>query len=189
MEWSFDSPGGAVTVRREGNQAICQAIRASEGSGFYKAWLYGEEKRFLLGTLIPEGGALRLRRAVPVVQLERRGVWPPAGAEILPAVPAGENRPPAGWSWVDCPGRLLRDPPAEAAGQKLVRALLRREEEGFELAFPFNPTVPFPLEPLFCLGRLERLDRVWHVLFSFSARGCPEFPHSGGIFGKTKEES
>lgn len=75
MEWSFDSPGGAVTVRREGDQAICQAIRASDGSGFYKAWLHGAGKRFLLGTLIPEGGALRLRRALPVAQLERRGLF------------------------------------------------------------------------------------------------------------------
>ena len=189
MEWSFDSPGGAVTVRREENQAICQAIRASDGGGFYKAWLYGEGKRFLLGTLIPEGGALRLRRTLPIVQLERRGVWPPVGAEILPAALTGGNRPPAGWSWVDCPGRLLRDPAAEAAGRNLARALLRRGEEGFELAFPFDPSAPFPLEPLFCLGRLKRLDRGWHVLFSFSARGCPEFSHSGGIFGETKRES
>lgn len=189
MEWSFESPGGAVTVRREGNQAICQAIRASDGGGFYKAWLYGDEKRFLLGTLIPEGGALRLRRSVPVLQLERRGVWPPAGAEILPAAPAGDNRPPMGWSWVDCPGRLLRDPPAEAAGRKLARALLRRGMEGFELAFPFDPAAPFPLAPLFCLGRLERLDRSWHVIFSFSARGCPEFPHRSGLFGETMGES
>lgn len=189
MEWSFDSPGGAVTVRREGDQAICQAIRASGGSGFYKAWLHGEGKRFLLGTLIPEGGALRLRRALPVAQLERRGVWPPVGAEILPAEPAGENRPPAGWNWVDCPGRLMRDPVAAAAGRRLTRALLRRGEEGFELAFPLDPAAPFPLEPLFCLCRLERIERAWYLLFSFSARGCPELPHSGGIFGETKRES
>ncbi|MEA4955975.1 MAG: hypothetical protein VB096_10785 [Pseudoflavonifractor sp.] len=189
MEWSFDSPGGAVTVRREGDQAICQAIRASDGGGLYKAWLHGEEKRVLLGTLIPEGGALRLRRALPIAQLERRGVWPPVGAEILPTEPAGEIRPPVGWSWVDCPGRLMRDPAAAVAGRKLTRALLRRYENGFELAFPFNPAESFPLAPLFCLGRLERLDRVWHILFSFSSRGCPELPHSGGTFGETKRES
>lgn len=189
MEWSFDSPAGAVAVRREGDQAICQAIRASDGGGLYKAWLYGEEKRVLLGTLIPEGGALRLRRALPIAQLERRGVWPPVGAEILPAEPPGEVRPPAGWSWVDCPARLIRDPLAARAGRKLLRALLRRGKEGFELALPFDPAVPFPLEPLFCLSRLERLDRVWYILFSFSSRGCPELPHIGGTIGETMRET
>ena len=85
MDWSFEGPNGAVTVRREGEKAVCQAIRAADSGGLYKAWLRGAGGRILLGTLIPDGGALRLRRVMDIPALERQGAWPPEGAEILMA--------------------------------------------------------------------------------------------------------
>ena len=83
MEWSFEGRGGAVTVRQEGDRAVCQAIRAADGGGLYKAWLLGGGERVLRGTLIPEGGALRLRRVMEVEALKRQGVWPPEGGEVV----------------------------------------------------------------------------------------------------------
>ena len=72
MEWSFDDPNGAVTVCQEGERAICRAICPDDRGGLWKAWLLGEGGKALLGTLIPEGGAMRLRRSIDVAQLERQ---------------------------------------------------------------------------------------------------------------------
>lgn len=184
MEWSFEGPDGAVTIRQEGDRAICQAIRTADNRGLYKAWLLGTEKRTLLGTLIPEGGALRLRRVMDVRALERQGVWPPAGAEIAVAYSfASDPPPPPEWCWTDCPRRLLEDPILSRCIQDKKRALLNRDIEGFFLAFPWSCHENFPIPPLFCLAQLQILSGKWYVVFRFSRQGRPELPHnisSGG---------
>lgn len=81
------------------------------------------------------------------------------------------RKAPGGWSWVNCPGRLL----AEETLQRLLRevdwALVKRDGEGFFLAFPHQPEGPFPLPPLFCLARTERLEGRLYQVFRFSRRG------------------
>ncbi len=187
MEWSFDSPNGAVTVRQEGPRVICQAIRSADSSGLYKAWLRGEGGRVLLGTLIPEGGALRLRRTLEVSQLERQGVWPPVGANIDMAYAfAAEAEAPPDWCWTDCPNRLLGDKMLSRCLWGVNRALLKRDLEGFFLALPYSPHAPFPIPPLFCLSRLERLSDKWYVLFRFSRQGCPEVLHNSSRGGENR---
>ena len=74
-------PDGMVRIREEGLQAVISARAADDGAGLYKLHLLGKGDSLLLGTLIPENGALCLRRTIPVDQLRRRGLWPPAGAE------------------------------------------------------------------------------------------------------------
>ncbi len=173
MEWSFDGPNGVVTVRQEGDQALCRAIRPDQRNGLWKAWLLGMNGRILLGTLIPEGGALRLRRTVTVEQLERQGVWPPTGAELVQLNAPPPDPPPIGWCWTDCPSRLMGEPGLHLSLQQTQRALLRREETGFQLGLPFGPKLPFPIPSLFCLSRIEYLDGTPYALFRFSRRGCP----------------
>lgn len=56
VDWTFEMQFGVVTVRQEGEQALCQAMGPLEGYGLYKAWLRGAGGKVLLGTLIPEGG-------------------------------------------------------------------------------------------------------------------------------------
>lgn len=178
MEWSFDSPNGAVTVRQEGNKAVCQAIRTADSGGLYKAWLQGPEGRALLGTLIPEGGALRLRRVIEVTALERQGAWPPAGAEVALAYSfAPEPSPPPNWCWTDCPRRLLEDPMLSRCLHGVKRGLLKRDMEGFFLAFPWSRHEPFPIPPLFCLSRLELMPGGRYAVFRFSRQGRPEPLH------------
>ncbi len=188
VDWSFEGANGAVTVRQEGGTAICQAL-APSGGALRKAWLLGTSGRALLGTLIPEGGGLRLRRRIPVEQLRRQGAWPPTGAEIGAVRPpgGGENAPP-GWHGVDCPGQLMGDPLLAQALQGVEKALLKRDEEGFLLAFPYGGERPFPIPPLFCLSWLERLGGRWYVLFRFSRRGCPELAHNFQNLGEATSE-
>lgn len=187
MEWSFECPNGGVTVRQEGERAVCQAIGRPDGGGLYKAWLRGEEGRALLGTLIPEGGALRLRRSVPIAQLKERGAWPPAGAEIVMAYAFAPETPPSpDWRWTDCPCRLFEDKELSGALRGLDRALIRREVESFFLAVPYAASCPFPIPSLFCLSRVERMGGRPYVVFRFSRQGKPELPHIPAAPGETE---
>ena len=188
MEWSFDGPSWAVTVRREGDKAVCQAIRAADSGGLYKAWLQGTGERAFLGTLIPEGGTLRLRRVIEIAALERQGVWPPVGAEVALAYPFVSEPPiPPDWCWTDCPRRLLEDPVLSQCLQGIKRALLKRDMKGFFLAFPWSKHRCFPIPPLFCLARLELLAGREYVVFRFSLQGSPELLHNISGGGENRE--
>lgn len=179
MEWRFDCQGGTVTVRQEGERVVCQAVCHAEGQGLYKAWLVGEEGKALLGTLIPENGALRLRRNMSVYTLKEKGAWPPAGAEIVMAYAfAPENLSDPRWRWSECPCRLFEDKTISHALRGVDRGLVRRDADGFFLAFPYVPGCPFPVPPLFCLGQMVRMGKGWYILFRFSRQGAPELLHN-----------
>lgn len=190
MEWSFTCQNGAVTVRQDGGRAICQAISRAGESGIYKAWLQGEGGRALLGTLIPEGGALRLHRSMEIRQLMSQGVWPPTGANIDMAYAfTPEAQPPHGWSWTNCPGQLMEERVLREVLRSTRRGLLCRDLEGFCLAFPYSARQPFPIPPLFCLSQLERLEGDWYTVFRFSRQGRPELLYKFSAFGNNSTEA
>ena len=99
MEYRFALLGGrgTLTAEPEGPRVRCRAELSGAGRGLYKVHLAGKGGRFLLGSLIPEDGVLRLSRTVSLDQLERHGAWPPegAGAELV-FTPEEERPPPAG---------------------------------------------------------------------------------------------
>lgn len=185
VEWCFETHGGAVRVRQEGERAICQAILGAREDGLYKAWLRGAEGRALLGTLIPQGGALRLRRSVTLSQLRERRAWPPVGADIVMAYPFTEKTPPTGFAWEEHPGRLVAEPLLSQCLQMVGRCFVRKEAQGILLAMPFEPKAPFPIPPLFCLSRVERLEGRDYVLFQFSPDGRPMLAHNFPTVGET----
>lgn len=179
MEWSFSllDGRGRLTVREQSGQADCRAVLPDDGKGLYRCWLLGPAGRFPLGPFLPEGGELRLSRAPEIAALARQGAWPPAGGEARLTCAAGPPRrrpsgPPPGWVWEPDPARLLGEPLLReaAAGRG---ALLRREEGGFSLAYPFRPSEPFPLVSLFCFARVEELAGVPRLIFPFRPGGCP----------------
>ena len=175
MEWTFEEKNGAVTVREDGHKAVCQAIRSPDGGGLYKAWLTGEGGgRVLLGTLIPEGGALRLRRIMEIAALKRAGAWPPTGGEILMAYEFEREVTPSNWCWTDCPERMMGQKALARALGGVRRCLLHRDSDGFSLAFPYSPRSPFPIPTHFCLSRVEKMEGRWYTLFRFSRLGKPE---------------
>lgn len=179
MEWSFECSGGTVTVRQEGERVVCQALGRPESQGLYKAWLLGEEGKALLGTLIPENGALRLRRNMSAFTLKEKGAWPPVGAEIVMAYAFTPEEPPSSqWCWTECPCRLFTDRVISHALRGVDRALIKRGADGFFLAVPYVPGCPFPIPPLFCLGRIEKMGGRWYTLFRFSRQGAPELLHN-----------
>lgn len=189
MDWTFETHFGVVTVRQEGEQVLCQAMGPTEGHGLYKAWLRGPGGKALLGTLIPEGGALRLRRTLTQAQLRAQGAWPPTGAEVAQISSYLHSAAPPGWQWTDCPGRLLGERGLSRSLQGVDRALLRRTGERFYLAFPCRTEEPFPIPPLFCLATVEQLGEGPHYVFCFSRRGRPEIVYDLADVGNTTSET
>ncbi len=168
---------GWLEVREEGPRARFQA-RLCGGAGLYKVHLEGPEGSALLGTLIPEGGALCLRRIVSLSELRRRGAWPPCGAWVEPVYPPEEGGGvPEGWVREGAPARLLGEPLLARAAGEARGVLLRRRPEGFQLAVPYRPDRAFSLTPLFCFARIERLGERDYAVFCFDRCGCPRLSH------------
>ena len=71
---------GWLSVRQNGLRAECEAELPDDGCGLYKLYLRGAGGSYLLGTPMPEGGRLRLRRTVTLDTLCRGQAWPPTGA-------------------------------------------------------------------------------------------------------------
>ena len=74
------------------------------------------------------------------------------------------------------PGRLLADPALRRCLEGTPRALRRREGERQLLAFPVEEGRPFPLEPLFCLARIRRVEGQLCAVYAFDREGRPLVP-------------
>ena len=148
MEYRFGllEGRGWLTAVPEGPRVQCRAELSGVSRGLYKVHLTGRGGSFLLGTLIPEGGSLRLHRTVSLDQLKRQGVWPPEGAFAELAFAPERVRPPAGWVPEGAPARLLGEPLLARCAQPLRGVLLHRRESGFSLAVPWQAGEEFPGE-------------------------------------------
>lgn len=176
MEWCFELPNGAVTIRQEGRCAVCRAIYRTDEPSLFKAWLIGKRGRILLGTLIPEGGALRLHRSIEISQLERQGAWPPTGAEILAAYSLTTRHPPKGWCLQNEPWKMSELGEFRSSVQNFPWCFLRKNAKGIQIAIPWELGKTFPLSQLFCLASIKQFDGDLYLTFCFSAQGKPELP-------------
>lgn len=167
--------GGTLTLHQEGPRVHMEAERPADGRGLYKVWLHGEQGgKLLLGTLAPEGGALRLRRTLSVGELEQAGCWPRFRAEA-PLAFAFNGQPSGQWYCEQHPERLVSDPVLK---KQLTGAMLcRRGEGGFSLAAPLRADRPVRLPALFCLARTERREGQLHLVWDFDGEGNPKVPH------------
>ena len=179
---------GSLTLTGLGDRVRAEVRLADDGRGLYKAYLLGRGGRFLLGTLVPEGGALVLDRTLGLAGLVQMGVWPPLGgtAELAFAFGPGAGQPegaqgrpqraapvPPGWRREPRPERLFGEALLQQSAQGLRGALVRREGDRIRLALPWRPDGVFPLTPLFCFAVPERLDGALYVSFLLNGRGCP----------------
>ena len=166
--------GGVLTLRLDGPRVHMEAERPEDGQGLYKVWLHGDQGgKLLLGTLVPEGKQLRLRRVLTVSTLERAGCWPQFRPAAVLAFSFQEQEG-NGWYCERQPGRLVSDP---VLRERLSGSMLcRRGGDGFSLAAPFRTDSPVLLAPLFCLARVERWNGRPHLVWSFSREGVPRLP-------------
>ena len=153
-------------ITEQGPRIVVEVWRREDGEGLYKAWLTGRGGRMMLGTLIPEGGRLFLRRTLSVDSLKRQGVWPAIGVEeqLVCSFRA------------EIVGEKWEDTVLKRSARTMPRHSVSRQGDGFSLRFPFNPRAPFPITPLFCFARLVEGELV----FSFYKGGWPYiFRHAG----------
>ncbi|HWS42432.1 MAG TPA: hypothetical protein VN421_05035 [Pseudoflavonifractor sp.] len=190
QHFSLGQRGGALLVRDEGPRAVFEAELPDDGRGLYKAYVCGKGGSTLLGTLTPERGRLRLRRTIPIGELERRGCWPVTGAEgrleFFFSRDGQRSACAPGWSREENPARLMGERLLARSAGELRGALLRREEGGFSLAAPMEKGGAFPMTPLFCFASLETLCERTYAVFHFNGSGYPVLWNKEDTAGNTE---
>lgn len=159
---------GEITMEDLGSQIEIRGAMAAPGDGLYRAALLGERGELPLGVMEPRGGQSTLHR-----RLYRRDV------AALGTLLRGEARrsfafsEPKLWHRTARPGDLFRSQWLRERLTDCGAALWRREGERLYVALPYAPARPFPLETLFCLARLERIDGRRWVVYSFDRAEKP----------------
>ena len=182
--WRLEG-GGTLSLREDGLRVRLEAVRPDDGRGLYKVWIWGGGGRFLLGTLVPERGALRLNRTVSRQSLLQAGCWPVEGGGAELAGPffspkAAEKEPCAdsagNWVPVRWPERLCRDYLIRESLQGQTGFYVQNGNGRALLSAPFCPNQPFPIPILFCFAEVEfRAGRPW-LVWAFGSDGNPLIP-------------
>ena len=76
MEQKFPMEQGWLLCRETGGRAELTMEVPGGSRGLYRGYVLGERGLMDLGTLLPEGNVLRLRRTFPVERLRSQGCWP-----------------------------------------------------------------------------------------------------------------
>ena len=144
--------------------------------GIYKVWMRGDGGELLLGTLIPEGERLALRRRISSDTLRRCGCFPVRGAYRVCTQSFGMRSAP-GWYREACPQQFV-----DAGTRQLGvwRPMLCRKGEGWtELAWRMDGG-ELPMSHLFCLARPVRIGEELYLVWRFRGDGMPIFPNISG---------
>lgn len=182
MEGKFNLAQGCGhwRVQEQGEELWIYIEQGDDRRGLYKGYIEGGGGRYMLGTLMPEGDKLVLKRRLLRKDLTNRGVWPiqSCGVVLAYATPPVACSPKSQslsleWRREPCPENLLGDRLLSCCAQGHRGTLVRRRGEGFQMAFPFRPQGEFPLQPLFCLARVQKIEGRWYALYSFNQKGCP----------------
>lgn len=161
---------GEITLRRDGR---CTEIRASmpdPGDGVYRAALIGEQGRMALGVMEPAGDGLALCRRPYSRDVVRLG--PLLRGEASRSVAFWGQ---SGWRETMCPARLFQSEFIISRLPENGRAWWRREGEVLYLALPLEKGGPFPMEALFCLGRIQCVEGRCCVVYAFDKEEQPVF--------------
>jgi len=171
--------GGWLEVQEQGAYVQLSAQRKHDTEGLYKVHLLGNHDSYLLGTMIPEGPILNLRRTISRSTLIQHGVWPIIGGKaemVYPFTDTANKEKDLSWHWEHRPSKLFFDAVLAEAATNWGSVLHRTCSGGFALAAPFDPRHPFPFTPIFCFGCISTVDAKSHVIFYFSPDGTPIFP-------------
>ena len=185
MEQTFPVEQGWLTCRQTGERVELAMELPNPGRGLYRGYALGAGGRVDLGTLLPEGGRLRLRRTVSVDHLRRQGCWPVTGGRVaLTYAFSGrqETKLPKGWQRHAHPEDLFPQDELLARAAKAAGPcpFFRREAGDFCLAYPWLPQRPAPLVPAICLAQVKRLDGQVYFVFHFTQAGRPMIPEGEG---------
>lgn len=146
-------------VTEQGSRAVIEVWRENNGAGLFKAYIKGPTGRCELGTLIPEGGCLHLRRTLSVDSLKRQGAWPIRQIEEEMIYSFREQSGHIEWE-----DEILR-----RCARQLPQHTVNQNGEIVSFIFRFDSHSPFPFVPIFCFARVEN----GRLIFSFYKDGTP----------------
>lgn len=152
---------GEATLEPEGSRVRVRASMEDPGDGLYRAALAGSGQQLLLGVMEPTGGALTVDRRL--YQRDLTGLGTPLRAEVWRSFAFQKTA----WQETHCPGGDFQDPFLRSRLAGLDRAWQRRQEDLLWLALPLEEGRPFPLEALFCLARVERVEGRMCAVYAF----------------------
>lgn len=152
---------GEIRLKAEGGRTEVCVSMEDPGDGLYRAVLQGERGELKLGVLAPEQGRLALRRMLYTRDVA--GLGPLTGGEARCSFRFQQTC----WRETCCPAQLFKSRFFQSRLKSFGRAWWRREESLLLLALPVDEGRPFPLECLFCLGRLERVEGRCCVIYAF----------------------
>lgn len=175
--------GGRIKMWEEAGKVFFRCERELSRAGLYKVWIGGDGGELLLGTLVPEGGCLRLLRAMWPMELRRSGCWPVRSARCRMTYPfSGGGHD--GWRWVERPQEFVD---AETAGLgEWCPMLYYKGTDELCLAWPVRRDVPVPLAALFCLARSRFIRGELCLVWRFDAQGRPRIPVREEEEGKSR---
>ncbi len=157
---------GDVTLTLCGPNGTRTEIAASmddPGDGLYRAFLLGERGEFPLGVLAPEKGRLTVCRRLYHRDLEALGQL--RRGEARRSFRFEDAR--VCWRETCCPAQLFQGLFLRERLRPYGRAWWRRQGILLLLALPLEEGQPFPLEVLFCLGRIECVEGRRCVVYTF----------------------
>ena len=164
---------GELAVCPQGVRTELRASLPDPGDGLYRAFLIGERGELALGVLAPEGERLALCRRVysrdvaamgPLLRGEARRSFRFRDAPEHAPIPQPEQR---GWHETRCPAQLFQSRFLQNRLRPVGRAWWRREGVLLILALPLEEGRPFPLEALFCLGRVQCVENTQCIVYTF----------------------
>ena len=174
METRFPLDHGYMLCQQLGPRADIVFEVTELPPGLYRGCVLGKTGQLDLGALIPEGGALRLRRSLPLTKLQNHGCWPITGGRVVLSQ-TFETR--SSNSWMPLPSNrplFPDDPVLTDALSRCTGGLYRRSQNGIALlAFPLRLRCPFPLVPVFCFAQVKAIQGQPHLLFRFRSSGQP----------------
>lgn len=157
---------GEMTVSRDGLYDCFSLFCHPEGNGVWRAFAVGECGELRLGIPVPSGNGFALCRRIAAREAAAAGVL--NRAELRLCGEAAED-----WEAVRNPEELFRDPFLRRRLRGMQHVRVRRENDGFCLALPFERGKPFPLPALFCFARLQCVCGTCCVVYAFDARENP----------------
>lgn len=146
-----------------GARTEISAAMDDPGDGLYRAYLLGERGELALGVLAPENGRLGVCRRMFNRDVEALG--PLVRGEARRSFRFQENGPC--WRETRCPAQLFQDRFFVQRLRSIGQGWWKREGGTLLLALPLDKGRPFPLEALFCLGRVRCVEGRWCVVYAF----------------------
>ena len=159
---------GEAQIETADGRAEISVTMEDPADGLYRAVLVGAWGQLTLGVLEPKGGNLVLRRRPYLRDVDRLGELHCVQADC-----SFHFRKKKLWQKTETPAALVESDFLRKRLTAVSCAWWRREKERLILALPLEEGRPFPLEALFCLGKIQCVEERWCVVYGFDKNELP----------------